>query len=482
MDIEVKRQKRIDSLRQRVDETLLKRWLTEDPELGIVIVKEGILTQEQVNALLCLTPEEHKEHFDAGRYSIEDIRDISSKGEISNSIASEWIKTLIEKGIGSGKFSVEDINDFKSRGEIDKHTAYSAVKALILDGIKSDMYSDNEVADFVDKDGIIQKNDLNGIWSDEKINHFWRPTITPPTPPPGLPDIDSKHTIVFQFGIPTAGKTTFMGGLLYYAGTTLGAYEPTLGINSEYGNVYLDYLRHSIRQGLLFERTNDELVVYFECVFKDKHRKTGIEQRHPLSFLEMSGETFNAIYDDFQNKDKNQKAQQSIIKVKEYIKSKNRKIINLLIDYNHEVNERGMVNQSARLRTALQKFENEGAMHSVDAINIILTKWDKSGIKIGTPEEKTHAREFLEKYGYVELISACEQYRNKYASTHNIDINVLTYSLGDFDRPNRYTYRKDYSERIHRYICNQSVILKEKGAQAAGTDSGGFIKRLFRKK
>jgi hypothetical protein len=143
-------------------------------------------------------------------------------------------------------------------------------------------------------------------------------------------------------------------------------------------------------------------------------------RKHPLNFIEMSGELFDKTYNGGISIDS--------IAARNYLKNTNRKLLYFILDY-HEYEESKTVamgpSQSNKLQAVLALLDQYGTLEHTDGIHIVVTKSDLFPYGVN---QKEYAANFV-KDNFKGLITNCknlqEKYRNKF------DIIVYPFSIGD---------------------------------------------------
>jgi len=340
------------------------------------------------------------------------------------------LKQYVEQGTLS-KRDILDNNFFISRADYDQ--AFPVTKAEYLLDIKKGVYSDDQLRLLIG-DGIISEQELvdHGIKSqreldklfDRKVGYYNTEFDFSDVPP-----IREDRTDVFVFGIAGSGKSSFMAGLMYYM------YRNGLivkHLNNMVGFVYMDSLINTIQRKELPRPTAVNYVQYMECDLRDRNG-----QKHPLTFIEMSGELFSNCYGK----------QKSALnpRLNEYLfDSANNKLLFLTIDYYAHLSGVSLeARQDAKINFILQFLEFHGMLNTVEAICILITKWDSSA------DQNPQAVEELLRQEYLTLYNMCKEFEEK----KGVKFRVFCFSLGQFDATNQYTFDEYYSKQVYEFLA-----------------------------
>lgn len=387
---------------------------------------------------------QHKKNIEKKRYSIEKIQRLHLDGKVN-------AKELLTEGLITQE-QYDQVIDIPN----DIH----------LERIKNKKYGAKEIKALVN-DGTLDISDLEGVLTSEEIDVLFPPP--PPMPTGGKIEIDwvkLKHELdeapplgndrvaIFVLGIAGSGKSTFMGGLLHHV-YDIGRLQKNL--DNPTGSRYLDIIQNAIQDKRLPASTSEKYVDYMSFDFIDEDGKS-----HPLSFVEMAGEVFQKYY--------HSKPSDVHPKFNNYLNGDSRKMLFFTLDYNAIVNPTESESDGEERRSQATQFEyvinhlnHHGRLNTVDAIALIVTKWDLS------PSQKEEdVREFLKSHGLSNLIETCKRYRVQF----NFRFEVFSFSLGQFSNGVDYEFDPVPSKRIYQWICSFSPVRNTSSKKLFG----GFFK------
>jgi GTPase SAR1 family protein len=228
-----------------------------------------------------------------------------------------------------------------------------------------------------------------------------------------LPPLQNGYTDLYFFGQPGSGKSCILASIFFYLE------QQAMIINNSYnqqGNIYRALLKDEISYGILPDSTAVEGVNYipFELI---NHENKG--NRHPLNFVEMSGELFNKAYEGGINADS--------LAARDYLNNSNRKLIYFVLDYDQHEKSKMISSgpsQSSKMQTILALLDDFGTLKYTDGIYIVVTKTDlfPEGV-----DRYQYAKQFLEG-SYNSFLVNCKVLQEKYRN--NFDITVYPYSIG----------------------------------------------------
>ncbi len=327
-------------------------------------------------------------------------------------------------------------NGFLTREEVD--AVFYIPPEEHIRNITNGEYSDEEIKTLIIS-GMVDEYDLvhNGIKSQNEMDEIMlRPKAPFNIEDLGdwskVPELKLDRVEVLVLGLVGSGKTTFMSGLIYYA--RKNGRLPMNDIDNHLGAQYVDRLCLAVKKGELPPATPAKAIQHLACDFTDDNSKD-----HPLTFLEMSGEIFEGIY--------NKKTSE---KFEEYMFSPNNKIIFLAIDYKMKPETEYNVSQSARFEHIMQYFDKSGVLKNAEAVCLLITKWDES------PDNSEEAASKFIKEEFLNLYRMCERYSKKYS----FKLEIYRYSLGDFKANLSYTYKDHDSKFLFDWLCSFSPIIK----------------------
>ena len=176
----------------------------------------------------------------------------------------------------------------------------------INDNIKKKVYTNDDLLNA----GISQKVITS-------IKYFFEPRNIKSYKVEELPVMESGRTDVFFIGVPAAGKSTMLGGLLKFANKNGTVIPDTFNTA---GNVYQAQLVTDLDRGVLPKGTVSGSYNYIATSLKDEKGIT-----HPFNIVEVPGENYIRIFNDGIDSEE----VKGFVK---YIKNNNRKILVFVID------------------------------------------------------------------------------------------------------------------------------------------------------
>jgi hypothetical protein len=295
--------------------------------------------------------------------------------------ANEELKNLC-LAIESGEYDVLDIRNFLLNGVItsDHLKEYTSMTDDIIERIN---YYQKRETDFMD-------------WKD-------------------LPPLQLDRTDVYFLGQPGSGKSCVLGSLFYYFEKQGILAE---NMHNQIGTIYRNQLKEEFGYGILPDSTAVDGVNYMPIELRNLK---DTELRHPLNFVEMSGEIFDTAY---------QNGIESIHpKVKEYLSNKNRKILFFIIDYDlHKKSEKMSfgAGQASKLTAVLEILDNYGTLSKVDSIYVLVTKSD---LFPADRDKVEYANEFINEY-YLNFVNNLRDKKQKYSNRNSFKITVYPFTIG----------------------------------------------------
>lgn len=288
----------------------------------------------------------------------------------------------IYQAIEDDEFSIEKIKDLYNSGDI------------TMEGLAAHTSMTAEEIDILDK------------WpgKGESIN----------PDPDSLPPLLNNRTDIFFFGVPGSGKSCVLSSLMYYMDEIGVIADNTYNL---IGTQYRNQLKDDYSKRVLPDGTAVEAIHYMPFDLRNLSDKS---QKHPLNFVDMSGELFRDAYE---------KGINSIHpKVVEYLKHKNRKVIFLIIDYNVHLRPELEVgpSQSSMLTAGLQMLDDFGTLKKVDAINVLVTKSD---LFPDDCDKTEYASEFMNTK-YRNFVENLREKMNEYAGKNSFEATIYPYSIG----------------------------------------------------
>ncbi|HAS40232.1 MAG TPA: hypothetical protein DCS93_07125, partial [Microscillaceae bacterium] len=211
-------------------------------------------------------------------------------------------------------------------------------------------------------------------------------------------------------------------------------------IDNPSGYDYVNTLIEAVDDGKVPPATSKEYIQYMACDFQNMHDE---RIKHPLTFIEMSGEIFQDTY--------TKTLDEMPHKFRRYLfENPNRKYIFLTVDYNMG----GNYKQKKHFEFLLKFLAQNGTLETVEGIVLIIAKWD------GKPEDiEAEANMFLQR-SYLSLINLCEEFVQEF----DLSFHVYKFSLGDFEANGmRYQYVPDDSEEIYHLLCETTTAIEKSG-------------------
>jgi hypothetical protein len=225
--------------------------------------------------------------------------------------------------------------------------------------------------------------------------------------------LQTPRTDVYFFGQPGSGKSCILASIFKHLDDKASMVNETYNLT---GEQYKNQLIAGVESGVLPASTIRDGVNYISMKLLNSadHRR-----KHPLNFIEMSGEMFNDAYQGGIS-DQN-------LAAKEYLDNDNRKLIFFVIDYDQHKNYSGVSSgpsQNHKFQTILDLLDQFGVLDQTDGIYILVSKADlfPSGVN---PVD--FAEDFI-KTKYRNLVTNLNQ---KAQSKGNIFVpEVYPYSIG----------------------------------------------------
>ena len=282
----------------------------------------------------------------------------------------------------------------------------------------------------------------------ERINYYQKKE-TPFTDWENLPPLENNRTDVYFLGQPGSGKSCVLGAIFSYF-DRLGLLAENM--QNQVGTLYRNQLKDEFSYGILPDSTAVDGVNYMPIDLRNMDKN---KLRHPLNFVEMSGEIFDTAYE---------KGIQSIHpKVKTCLKNKNRKILFFIIDYDLHKRAEKMsfgAGQASKLTAVLEILDNFGTLDKVDAIYVLVTKSD---LFPKDRDKKEYAHEFIHTY-YLNFINNLKDKKEKYARKNGFKVTVYPFTIGDVRFKSMLT-ETDFTgaEMVTRAIQKHAFVTKKTG-------------------
>lgn len=365
------------------------------------------------------------------------------------------LEEMVDAGLERGKLKAvqEKLNSTPNQNskEAPPAQAQDEIKKL-CEEIERDEYDVLEIRSLL-LSGVITPEQLkqNTSMSEEIIEriNFYQKSETPFTEWKDLPPLQLDRTDVFFLGQPGSGKSCVLGSLFYYFDKKGILAE---NMQNQIGTLYRNLLKDEFRYGILPDSTAVDGVNYMPIELRNLKTPS---QRHPLNFIEMSGEIFDTAYE---------KGINSIHpKIKEYLSNKNRKILFFIIDYDlHKKAEKVSlgVGQGSKLTAVLEILDEYKTLTKVDAIYVLVTKSD-----LFPKDEDTVA--FAEKFiseSYLNFVNNLKDKKEKYKNKNSFRITIYPYSIGSVRFKNLLaTIDNSGAEYATKAIQRHAFVKKETG-------------------
>ena len=265
-----------------------------------------------------------------------------------------------------------------------------------------------------------------------------------------LPPLLDERTDIYFFGQPASGKSCILANLFSYIDKKGLIIENT---HSLVGTGYKNTIQYEYDLGYLPERTGSSPdgvnYITFELANPDRQ-----DQKHPLNFIEMSGELFDQATTDGVSGNN--------LNAKNYLNNGNRKLLFFVVDYDRHVqatlNPDGNTPQGSKMLTILSLLDQFGTFKQTDAIYILVSKAD---LFPQGENPLTFTENFLNE-NYMAFLNNCKEIRRKYRG--NFDIKGYPFSIGNLIFKSSYVIERDYnwSGKIVDEILSKSFIKKGK--------------------
>ncbi len=346
---------------------------------------------------------------------VSDLMGLINEGDIR-------LEEMVDAGLERGKLTAiqTELNQVRieSAPPVSSQDAYDELKGICT-SIENDEYDVLEVRNFL-LNGVITPEQLKQYTSMtdeiiERINYYQK-AETPFTDWTNLPPLQLNRTDIYFLGQPGSGKSCVLGSLFYYFDKKGLLAE---NMQNQIGTLYRNQLKDEFGYGILPDSTAVDGVNYMPIELRNlKDTKL----KHPLNFVEMSGEIFDKAYE---------KGIQSIHpKVKEYLSNKNRKILFFIIDYDlHKRSEKMSfgAGQASKLTAVLEILDNYGTLTKVDSIYVLVTKSD---LFPAERDKVEYANEFINTF-YLNFVNNLKDKKQKYANKNSFKITIYPFTIGN---------------------------------------------------
>jgi hypothetical protein len=234
-----------------------------------------------------------------------------------------------------------------------------------------------------------------------------------------LPPLESNRTDLYFFGQPGSGKSCILASIFYYL------HHNGMLMNSPQnprGNIYKDQLINEINIGVLPDSTQRDGVNYIPLELRNH---TNRSYKHPLNFIEMSGELFDDAYESGISGNN--------LAAKNYLDNTNKKLIYFVLDY--KMDNRGFnaggTSQTSKVEQILTLLDKFGTLAHTDGIFIIISKSDLFPADVDRNE---YAIEYLKKR-YLNLYNNIKDLQEKYS----FEVKLNPYTIGEVKLQNLLT-------------------------------------------
>jgi hypothetical protein len=230
-----------------------------------------------------------------------------------------------------------------------------------------------------------------------------------------LPEIEPNRTDVFFFGQPGSGKSCVLGSLFYFFREKGILME---NMTNLIGTKYRNKLIDDFSYGILPWSTAVDGINYIPIELRNLNDGT---HKHPLNFVEMSGEKFREAYE---------KGMEHLPpKLINYLSNKNRKLLFFVVDYQiHQESSKVQMGprQESTLPAVLELLDRFGTLGHTDAIYVLVTKSDLFP-DYQTKEE--HAKAFMDG-PFLNFSNNLREKVLKFQNQSKFKVTVIPYSIG----------------------------------------------------
>jgi GTPase SAR1 family protein len=332
------------------------------------------------------------------------------------------LEEMVDAGLERAKLnSIQEIlNQVRAveKETISPDAALQEIKE-ICSSIENGEYGVLEIRNFL-LNGVVTSYQLKEYTSMtdeiiERINYYQKQD-TPFMDWENLPPLQLNRTDIYFLGQPGSGKSCVLGSLFHYF-DKMGLLAENM--QNQIGTLYRNQLKDEFGYGILPDSTAVDGVNYMPIELRNL-RDTKL--KHPLNFVEMSGEIFDTAYE---------KGIQSIHpKVKEYLSNRNRKILFFIIDYDLHKRAEKMsfgAGQASKLTAVLEILDNYGTLSKVDSIYVLVTKGD---LFPADRDKVEYANEFINNY-YLNFVNNLKDKKDKYSNKNSFKITIYPFSIGE---------------------------------------------------
>ena len=385
--------------------------------------------------------EDIKTQLDRGGVTIGELRDAG--------LSDEKLATLGDHGT-----SVGDDDD-----ELDMEDPYSPDPGEdYIEQIRSNDASASQVRAWLIEGKVSESQlsiefgwDSNFI---ERIRKFSIGTVNFPDVDK-LPPLTKDATDIYFLGMPGSGKSTMLASFLAYA-NRIGKVKQT--IKNREGAAYGNYLINSMTQGYLPASTATNFVNFIPVALRNPEEKGTL---HHLNVIDMAGEKFKNVA---------REGASEFNKIKEYLKTKNRKCLIFVLDYFEEDERMTLIQQDQNLQMVLTTLNEElDIIKDTDTIYLIVTKADKF------PVDDNNKQSFADKYiddNYIGFLATAQEFKQE----HGITLKSFPYSIGE----TALTYILKESDPIkNKNLTTYPKVLFDQITADSFAIRGNWFARLF---
>jgi hypothetical protein len=380
--------------------------------------------------------------FNCNTISIINILKIIEEGEIT-------LDEFITAGLDASK--IEEIEKERRKAiNIEKEESekeeIKSQKTVHLDKILKGRIFAEEIKGLINKRAITFDDILDAGVSSKTVNalknYCSTERISKITKIDDLPPMEEGRTDVYFVGLPRAGKSTMIAGLLNVAHRT-GILLPD-PYNIE-GLNFKDELIQNLDRGVIPLPTPEESYNYIAASLNDANKK-----RHPLNIVDVPGELYNKI-----------QGNPEVDKFLKYINNKNKKILIFVIDPLENPNNKFL--QNTVFPNIVQMFKDNGVLEQTDAIYLVVNKFDAIKDTKHSYDGKCNgdiALDYItdDEFRLLGLKNNCIAAR---ADTRNsIKIKVMPFSIGSLSYGSILnTLDKSFAQTLLNQIMKDSFIV-----------------------
>lgn len=262
-----------------------------------------------------------------------------------------------------------------------------------------------------------------------------------------LPPMDINRTDLYLIGVAGTGKSTILGSLFKQAVKKGVLIPDTYNID---GSIYQNALISNLNKGVLPKATATNTYHYVACSLQDSDLRC-----HPFNVVDVPGELFKSIYENGEV--------ESFLK---YINNPNKKILAFIIDslaHDSGYSSKDQIDQSLIYVNILQMFKQKGVLEEVDAIYLVVNKFDaikESRYKNNEDDDVLLAHDFLHDE-FLYLVNNCKSARDD--TKNKFKIKVLPFSIGEVSNSFLFkNFNGEYPSNLIDELLEDSFIIKQK--------------------